>query len=341
MRVLFCLLMSVAIESLALAVPTIPIRELKVDGIYATRTGDGTLYCLLGGNACIGRFPDNAWNKDALIDRWLTAHSGAVAIPMSSRRWEGFGKANPPEPRVYLWIDDHGESLNAALVREGHYAAGAMIDMVEADQQMIASLPPDMKAQIEKETEQRHEEDKPRRLVSDDDYSAKIKLVSVAEMDAKAHQRGIWSEAGFPGRAPPRDSYMIRQFLENRDSFERVRVLILKYPPLAAMNRQDGTAQIARLAGVPAEAVQEYRRLLEQLNANEELGRISGFDEVCLTVSDIIVGAFDNGVLKGYVYRNEEPNPIVDNLEGAKAVPGVDTMYRRVDDHWYLFEIWH
>ena len=153
--------------------------------------------------------------------------------------------------------------------------------------------------------------------------------------------RGIWSEAGFPGRAPPRDSYMIRKFLEKRASFERVRALISKYPPLADMNRHESTAEIARVAGVPAEAVQGYRRLLEQLNANEELNRISGFDQACLIVSDIIVGAFDNGFIKGYVFRQEVPNPVVDDLDHAKAEPGVNTIYRKIDDGWYLFESVH
>ena len=62
--------------------------------------------------------------------------------------------------------------------------------MLEADQQMIALLPPETKAQIGKEREQRLKEEIPRRLVSDEEYSAKLKLVSAAEIDAKAHHAG-------------------------------------------------------------------------------------------------------------------------------------------------------
>ena len=58
MRILICLLMLVVVEP-AFAAQTMPIKELRIDGIYATRPGDTTLFCLLGGNACIGRFPDN------------------------------------------------------------------------------------------------------------------------------------------------------------------------------------------------------------------------------------------------------------------------------------------
>lgn len=340
MRLPICLLMLFFFVSRSFASQTIPLKDLQVDGIYATRTGDATLYCLLGANACIERFPDNAWNHDSFIVQWVRAHPNAAAVSLSSHRW-GIGKERPSELRVYLWVEDQGDSLNVALVREGHYAAGGMIDMVEAEQQMMASLPPDAKAQITKERDQGFEEQKPRRLVSDENYSAKLKLVLAAEMEAKAHQRGIWSEEGFPGRSPPQDSYMIRQFFAKRDSIERVRVLTLKYPPLADMNRQDSTAQIARLAGVPPKAVQEYRRLFEQLSANEELSRISGFEDACLIVADILYGAFDNGVIKGYVFKREVPSPIVNDLEGAKAVPGVDTIYHHVDGNWYLFEIWH
>jgi hypothetical protein len=178
-------------------------------------------------------------------------------------------------------------------------------------------------------------------LVSDGDYSAKRQRVVAAESDAKAHQRGIWSEAGFPGRAPPQDSYMIRRFLEQRGSFERVSVLISTYPALAAVNRNEEMATMARKAGVPPEVVQEYRRLLVQLDANAELVGISGLDDVCLVVADIQYGVFDNGVMKGYVFRRDEPNPIVDDLDHSEVGTDGSTVYRRVEGGWYLFEIQH
>jgi hypothetical protein len=216
-----------------------------------------------------------------------------------------------------------------------------MIDMVEAERQMEADLLPAAIQQIEKELAEMSEDDKPRRLVSDGDYSAKRQLVVAAESDAKMHQRGIWSEAGFPGRAPPQDSYMIRQFHDQRGAFEQTRALISSYPTLAAVNRKDDTAQMARNAGVPPAVVQEYRKLLVQLDANAELVGVGGLDDVCLVVADIVYGAFDNGVIKGYVFRRDEPNPIVDDLDHSEVGTDGSTVYRRVEGGWYLFEIQH
>ncbi len=184
-----------------------------------------------------------------------------------------------------------------------------MIDMVEAEQQMEAHLPLAENEQIEKELAEMSEDDKPLRLVSDGDYSAKRQLVVAAESDAKSHQLGIWSEAGFPGRAPPQDSYMIRRFRET---------------PAC---RQPWSKNIAG---------SWYK-----LDANAELVGISGRDDVCLVVADILCGVFDNGVIKEYGFRRDEPNPIVDDLDHSEVGTDCSTVYRRVEGGWYLFEIQH
>ena len=340
MRVVAFWLIVLSCAPFARASQTIAMRELHVDGIYATRSGDPTLYCLLGANACIVRFPNDAWNQDALITRWLAAHPDAEAVPISSRGWR-IGKAGSLQPREYLWVEDHGESLNVVLVREGHYAAGAMIDMVDAQRQMLSSMGPLGRDIIAEELARTPEEDKARRLVTDADYLAKLRLVSIAESDAKADQRGIWSEAGFPGRAPPKDSYMIRQFQTQRDAFERVRVLISSNPRLTAINRNTPTAESARSAGVPASAVEEYVRLVRQLNTNGEISGIDNLGDVCLVVSDIVYGAFDNGIIKGFVFGPKNPIPVVESLDSPAAEISGGTAYRQLDGDWYLFEMQH
>jgi hypothetical protein len=201
MGIIFVLMILVSCRSLAQTSPSIAMSDLHVDGIYATRTGDPTLYCLLGGDACIDRLPANAWNRDALIEPWLAAHPDAKAVPLSYRRWQmGLGS---PAPREYLWVEDRGQSLNVTLVREGRYAASAMTDMLEAQQRMLASFPAAARGVVEEQLTHIPEEDRARRLVADADYLAKRRLLSDAERDAKSHQRGIWSEEGFPGRSPP------------------------------------------------------------------------------------------------------------------------------------------
>src|SRR5437016_11699620 len=77
-----------------------PVSELSIDGIYAAKLGDPTLYCLLGGNACLLRVPHNPWTDDALIESWLAAHPKATAIRVSARNWV-VGRNQPPAPRVY------------------------------------------------------------------------------------------------------------------------------------------------------------------------------------------------------------------------------------------------
>jgi hypothetical protein len=134
---------------------------------------------------------------------------------------------------------------------------------------------------------------------------------------------------------------MMRRFLEQRGAFERVRVLTSTYPALAAVNRKEDTAQIARKAGVPSAVVQEYRGLLVQLDANAELVGVGGLDDVCLVVADILYGVFDNGVIKGYVFRRDEPYPIVDDLDHSDVGTDGSTVYRRAEGGWYLFEIQH
>jgi hypothetical protein len=124
---------------------------------------------------------------------------------------------------VYLWIEDSGVSLNVALVREGHYVAAAMKDMVEADREMAGM---DQNPALAKERAETPEENRPHRLVSDTDYAQKMQRISLAEVDAKKEKKGMWSDAGMKGRSPPRDSYLVRRFEEHGEWFERIGALV-------------------------------------------------------------------------------------------------------------------
>ena len=159
----FALLLLI-LPSLSSAQQSIPASDLQIDGIYATRAGDPTLYCLLGGNACIVRMPPNPWNKDPFIGNWLIAHPQATAPPISSRNW-AFGKGQHMNRVVYLWILDGDDSLNVALVREGRYPAGNMQDQLEANRQQTELLKDpklaDARALLEQERDKIPEEQKP------------------------------------------------------------------------------------------------------------------------------------------------------------------------------------
>jgi len=222
----FALLLLI-LPGLSLAQQTFPASDLHVDGIYATRVGDPTLYCLLGNNTCIIRSPPNPWNTDPFIGNWLSAHPQATVMPISSRNW-----AFPNQVMnrtVYLWIQDADDSLNVALVRKGRYPAGMMQDMLEADRQQ-ADLFKDPKfagsrAFLEQARAKIPEERRPHRLVTDSVYAQKMQEVSLAEAEAQRQEKGFCSGAGIKGRSPPRDNYLINQFQQHRDWFDRIRSL--------------------------------------------------------------------------------------------------------------------
>ena len=322
-----------------------PVSELSVDGIYATRADDPAAFCLLGRNTCILRAADNAWTHDALIDSWLAAHPKAIATRISTRSMK-LGGSRPAERQVYVWIEDGAESLNVELVREGHYLASSMVDMVDADREQdemnndprLAAV----RAQLEQERTETPDESKPHRMVTDTDYADRMQQLSRAESEAKQGKKGMWADAGMEGRSPPRDDYLIKQYQGHRDWFERIRSILLQDPRLAAVNREPRSWAIARSAGVPQTTIDEYVALLTKLGANKQLVNVVGSGEICLVIADIVYGYFDNGVIKGYVYSPSDPHPLLDDLENWPSdIEDAATAYRLVADQWYLFEVQH
>ena len=332
------------LPALASAQQPFPASDLHVDGIYATRANDPTLYCLLGGNTCIIQTPPNPWNQDPFIGNWLSTHPQATALPISSRNW-----ALPNEHmhrRVYLWIEDGADSLNVALVREGRYPAGMMQDMLEADRRQ-ADLFKDPKfassrAFMEQERAKMPEEQRPHRLVTDIVYLQKMREIFLAEAEAQRQQKGFWSDAGIKGRSPPHDDYLVEQFQQHRHWFDRIRSLQTENPKLAAASRDPKNSVSARAVGVDQKTYDEYIDLLVKLDANERLVSVFGIGEPCLVVADIVYGLFDNGIIKGYVFSPANPQPLVQDLDHwPLEMTDVTTAYKLIGDNWYLFEVRH
>lgn len=340
----FALLLLI-LPGLSFAQRSFPASDLNVEGIYATRPGDPTLYCLLGGNACLVRVPPNPWNKDPFIGIWLTAHPRATALPISSRNW-AFRNGRDVNRGVYLWIQDADDSLNVALVREGRYPAGIMQDMLEVDRQQADLFKDpklaDSRAWFEQERAKMPEEQRPHRLVTDIVYSQKMREVSLAEAEAQRQQKGFWSGAGIKGRSPPRDDYLIEQFQQHRDWFDGIRVLQAEHPKLATVNRDPKTSASARAAGIPQKEIDEYMDLLVKLDVNEQLVNVIGTGEPCLIVADILYGLFDNGIIKGYAFSSASLQPIVQDLDHwPPEIADVTTAYKLIGDNWYLFVVRH
>jgi hypothetical protein len=118
--------------------------------------------------------------------------------------------------------------------------------------------------------------------------------------------------------------------------------LVSSYPQLTSITRNPTTQDATRNAGVPTQAIDAYIQILMQLNASVELGRVVGRGLLSLAVADISYGPYDNGVFKGYVFASSEPSPMIDDLEHpSEAVATGGTAFHRIEDDWYLFEIWH
>ena len=333
------------LPGLSFAQQSFPASDLHIDGIYATCAGDPTLYCLVGGNACIFRAPPNAWNQDPLIGAWFTAHPQATALPISSRIW-ALQSGKETNRGVYLWIQDGDDSLNVALVREGRYPAAMMQDMLDVDRQQ-ADVFKDPKfassrAFMEQERAKLPEEQRPHRLVTDSVYSQKMHELSLAEAEAQRLEKGFWSGAGIKGRSPPRDDYLIKQFQQHRDWFDRIQSLQAKNPKLVAVSRDPKTSVSAGAVGVPQKAFDEYIDLLAKLDANEQLVDVMGTGEPCLIVADILYGLFDNGIIKGYAFSSAKLQPLVQDLDHwPPEMADATTAYKSLGDNWYLFVVRH
>ena len=323
-----------------------PVSQLQVDGIYATRLGDPALYCILGANACLLPGVHDARTQDDLIPRWLKEHPNAVALPVSSRSWNMGPRDQPPsELHSNLWISDGTSSLNVALVEAGRYSAGIMVDMVEAEEALEKQLNSTLQAMPGTAgfmPLQIPDKQRAHRLVSDAAYADMKNRLSAAEKNAINAKRGIWSEEGLKGRAAPTDDFLIRKFHSERDAFDRLQVLVSEHPELITVNQYPGSWTRARGLGVEPGVVDEYVGILRRLGANEELADVVGAGQVCLVMADILVGFFDNGIIKGYAYLPSSPDTVLDSLDQySQQEQDATIAYRPVVDNWYLFEIIH
>ena len=183
--------------SVARAQVVFPAQELKFDARlarFASRPNNPGTYVLLG-NGYLRTL--SASNENEFIKHWLEVHPRAMATPISSCNVARAGI--PPKRLVYVWIEDGAESLNVALVEEGIFAGGVMLDMVESQHRLLEEMRDPKLAgtreQIEKEIAAQSESDRVKRLISDADYAERRKRIEGAEAKARDGKKGIWSDA--------------------------------------------------------------------------------------------------------------------------------------------------
>jgi endonuclease YncB( thermonuclease family) len=319
------------------------IRDLYVHGVNAHRRGDSDIYCLIGGDFCLTMLGPMTHEKQVtFISNWLSLHPTAIAIPISTESRKVM-RDLPPVHGTYIWIEDGMESLNLALVREGYYGARALIDMVDARQQFDNSMnTPAMSATKAILAKEQAEEDAPQRLVTNQDYKSKMDQANAAEQDATKAQVGIWSPSEIVHWKPPSDASMIDVYSKHPDWFQQVSALAREDERLTKVIRSPASIAEARSNGVGQANLDAYVALLEKLGVNETIANVLGLGQLSLVKADIIVGLFDNGIIKGYVYSPLNPQPIVEDLEDwPPELLNVNTAYRSIGNGWYLFELRH
>jgi hypothetical protein len=250
---------------------------------------------------------------------------------------------SPPIHGTYIWIEDGKESLNLALVRNGYYGAHALIDMVETRQQFDDSMKaPAMSAARTIMAQERADELAPQRLITDQDYKSKMEQANAAEQDASKAQVGLWSPDEIVHWKAPSDAAMIEVFTKHPDWFQQVSELAHEDDRLTKIIRTPESIAQARSSGVPQAKLDTYVSLLEKLGVNESISNVFGLGQLSLVKADIIVGLFDNGIIKGYVYSPLNPQPAVKDLEDwPPELANVNTAYRSIGNGWYLFELRH
>lgn len=184
--------------SVAYAQGVLSVQELKFDAkmaIFASRASNpGSTYVLLGSGYLRTL---SARNENEFIKHWLEIHPHATATPIST--CNGARVGTPPKRIVYVWIEDGAESLNVALIEEGIFPGGVMLDMVESQHRLLEEMRDPKLAstreQIEKEIAAQPESDRVKRLISDADYAERRKRIEAAEAKARDGKKGIWSDA--------------------------------------------------------------------------------------------------------------------------------------------------
>jgi hypothetical protein len=170
-------------------------KDLRFRGVLATRAGDNRAYSLLGSDI-IRALSFGDPNK--LISTWLIDHPNSTYAIISKTTFTNTRNRIRSEI-VYIWVEDGEQSLNVDLIRQGIFAGRTMFDMVDNARGLDRLLQNDptlanLKAQIEKERAAAPE-DRAERLISEDDYKARMLRVEEAESKARSEKLGIWSDA--------------------------------------------------------------------------------------------------------------------------------------------------
>ena len=131
------------------------------------------------------------------VSNWLQTHPSATIKPIS-RMFTTNTKTRKTSEWVYIWVEDGEQSLNVDLVRAGVFAGAAMFDMVDNRKGLDELLKDPKLAAVRAEIQKERAgapQDRTERLVTEDDYKARMRRIEIAEAQARKEKLGIWSNA--------------------------------------------------------------------------------------------------------------------------------------------------
>jgi hypothetical protein len=146
------LLLTWLIGSISHAQMPIQASDIQFKSIFGQKLGDSDVYSLLG----TGFFKAmRSEDVDTIIFSWLESHPKAQVIPVTA-----ISLGAKRGQLIYVCIEDDNKNLNIALIRQGAFPGGVMIDAIDY---LRATGMASKSEQL------------PRRIMPDDKYKAFLK----------------------------------------------------------------------------------------------------------------------------------------------------------------------
>ena len=169
-------------------------QDLQIRNGIASRPGDQRAYVLLGSGFIRAlSFGD----PKSFITEWMVQHPRATFEVIPADHFTNT-RTRIRSEIDYIWVEDGQRALNVDLVRNGTFQGATMYDMVDNARGLNRLLATDprlasARARIARERAAAPE-DRAERLVSEDDYKARMLRVENAEQKARSEKLGIWSD---------------------------------------------------------------------------------------------------------------------------------------------------
>jgi hypothetical protein len=147
----------------------------------------------------------------------------------------------------------------------------------------------------------------------------------------------------------PSDREMLNNFQKHKTEFDQLLQMFIADQQLESVAHQWTSPTDLQLAGITPQRLEEYNALIWKINLRIDFCRLAirpcmslwkvygqtGLDAVEFSFSSR--GLAVSGSVKGYIYTFKSPSPIVDNLDKYTSESGKFTVYRHIEENWYLY----